>query len=113
MVISVDAIQARLPSTKDLATGAAPPDGTFPPNGIGVTGKGLAFDETDMMVVLMNAGDIQLIAVNPQPLPLAPLALRWHIDRNPDDTIARDIPLMGTTRGGIVTDCPRTRKPSV
>ncbi|HEX6098539.1 MAG TPA: Ig-like domain-containing protein [Thermoanaerobaculia bacterium] len=96
-VVSADAIEATVPSTRNVATGAKPPDGTFTS-----TGRDTNFDETNMMTVLMNAGEITLKAKNPKP---DADDLLWQIDRNPADTVDSGTPDLGTS-GAEVTLTP-------
>lgn len=99
-VVSVASLLASLPSTKNASTGVAPPDGTFPtPN------AALAF-AADVVVVL-NAGDITVKAVNIQP-PAAKDLLRWQIDQDPSDTVAKAIPPLDKPIGEQVKVTPNT-----
>lgn len=101
--VSVDSIEASLPSTPNPNNGEMPLAGTitrafyssaFSPADIG-----------DLMVVLLNAGTLTAMAQNV--LPAANVGnVAWEIDRNPADTVGAGTPALTGSPGTTVTFTP-------
>jgi hypothetical protein len=104
VLFTVDSLQASLESTKNAATGARPAAGTFT-----TANRALDFaaPANDLMVVVLDAGEIVVKAQNIQP-PAEKNRVRWQIERDPNDTVAAGTPGLDTQTGEQVKVTPNT-----
>ncbi len=101
-VVDVATLQASLDSTQDASTKTRPAAGTF-----STANAALAFAApvADLMVVILNCGKITVKAQNIRPAP-AKLDLRWEIEQDPTDTVAKGLPALDKNTGDQIVITP-------
>jgi len=106
IVFNLSALEVSMPSTKNAASGVAPPPETFT-----TSNSSLDFatsDTQDLMAVFQatSVGTPTVKAVGVA----ADVAnqLRWQIDRDPTDTVATGTPALSAQTGGEVVVTPNT-----
>ncbi len=105
-LVTVSALEASMPSTKNAASGVAPPPETFT-----TSNNSLDFataNTQDLMVVFQAASvgtpTVKALGVEPG----AAQQLRWQIDRDPTDTVATGTPALSANTGEQVVVTPNT-----
>ena len=106
-VVDVASLQASLKSTWDATKkteASRPAAGVF--NALKAN-LPFAAPLADLMVVILNAGPITVQAQNIRPAP-AKTELRWEIEQDPTDTVAKGLPTLDKDNGDQVVIKPNT-----
>src|SRR2546423_5281584 len=105
-VFDLSALEASMPSTKNAASGVAPPPATFTTSNSSLD---FATSVTQDLMVIFQATSVGTPTV--KAVGVAPGAvdqLRWQIDRDPTDTVATGTPALSAQTGGQVVVTPNT-----
>lgn len=103
---SVASLTASMPSTKNPVTNQAPAPGSF--NTTNISTNFATETTTDFMVVFQSPTQSITVTADSINPPTSASQIKWHIDRDPTDTVASGTPTLSSQSGAQITLTPTT-----